>query len=530
MPFHTFSTSIIRLISSCLMLAALIGCQSSNGYNPEARTTTHTLEGRSTRLQQAIMPLIEKHRAGGSEGGPNGLYLLQDGLSAFLARAALIDYADVSLDLQYYIFSNDTSGKILISQILQAADRGVRVRILVDDLGTPIKDPWIATLDQHPNIELRAFNPVASRSGVSRRFEQAANFGRVNHRMHNKLLVADGLAIITGGRNIGDAYFSNNETFFQDVDVLCIGPVVPTASDSFDTYWNHNASVPLSFLFPPTETTNTLSDMRQKATEYLESAKDSEFARALEDSTLGQRLISGALPLEWGSATLYADPPDKATQRDSVDQQQYLGTKLHQVLSQSQEQLLISSAYFIPGDKGVAFLSGMEKRGVEVSVLTNALSTTDVAVVHSGYSQYRKPLLESGIQLWELRSQAGKQRRLKWFKGESRASLHAKSFVIDHDSVVVGSVNLDGRSLIQNTEIGVYIRSPAINQQLAETYKEWTRPDFAWHLSLDQKNDLQWKAENEDGQEIILHKDPESTSWQRFKVWLLSLFPIESQI
>ncbi|WP_439135767.1 phospholipase D-like domain-containing protein, partial [Pseudomaricurvus sp.] len=161
---------------------------------------------------------------------------------------------------------------------------------------------------------------------------------------------------------------------------------------------------------------------------------------------------------------------------------------------------------------------------------TNALSTTDVAVVHSGYSQYRKPLLESGVQLWELRSQAGKQRRLKWFKGESRASLHAKSFVIDDDKVVIGSVNLDGRSILQNTEIGVYIESPEINEQLANTYKEWTMPDFAWHLTLDDQGDLQWQAEDDNGQEITLHSEPESTGWQRFKVWLLSLLPIESQI
>ncbi|MBU3069862.1 phospholipase D family protein [Aestuariicella sp. G3-2] len=530
MPYRPFTNPLTRLIFSCLVLTTLMGCQASNIYDPEARTVTHTLVGENTRLHKALIPLMEKHKASGSKGGPNGLYLLQDGLSAFVARATLIKNADVSLDLQYYIFANDTSGKTLISQVLRAADRGVRVRVLVDDLGTPIKDPWIATLDRHPNIELRIFNPVAARSGLFRNLEQAAHFSRVNHRMHNKLLVADGQAIVTGGRNIGDAYFSNNETFFQDVDILCFGPVVKTASESFDAYWNHNASVPVSVLLTPSEKALKLTDLREMATEHFDTLESSEYGVALKTSTLGQRLLSGDIPIEWGEAILYADPPDKATRRDMVGEDQYLVSKLRQVLSNAEEQLLISSAYFIPGENGVDFLSNLEKRGVEVSVLTNALSTTDVAVVHSGYSGYRKPLLESGIDLWELRSQAGQKRRLKWFKGESRASLHAKSFVIDHDRVIVGSVNLDGRSLIQNTEIGVYIKSPAINKQLEATYKEWTQPDFAWRLSLDEEDDLQWQAEAEDGSPIILHEEPESTGWQRFKVWLLSLLPIESQI
>ncbi|GAB3105732.1 phospholipase D family protein [Aestuariicella hydrocarbonica] len=518
--------NLLGIVFGCLIVMQLNGCQSNADYHPEERVATYTLHGDNTRLQKMITRQRIEH---GQEGDQNGLYLLQEGLSAFMARIAMIDNADVSLDLQYYIFSNDISGKLILGKLLNAADRGVRVRVLVDDLGAPIQDPWFAVMDQHPNIEIRVFNPVVARSGLPRTFQQAFHFGRINHRMHNKLMVADGVAIVTGGRNIGDPYFSNDETFFQDVDIFCFGPVVSQATNSFDTYWNHEASVPLNVILKAKKG-GTLTDLRKMGAEYLYTVRDSEFTKALEHSQLGQDIVSGEITFEWGQASLYADPPDKATKRDEVDPQQFLGAKLKTVLNQAREQLLISSAYFIPGENGLAFLSDLEKRGVKVSVLTNALSTTDVAVVHSGYSQYRKPLLEAGIQLWELRLQAGEERRIQWFKGRSRASLHAKSFVIDDDKVIIGSVNLDGRSLIQNTEIGVYIHSNKINQQLADTYKEWTRPNFAWRLSLNEDDDLQWQAQDKQGNLITEYKDPESSGWQRFKVWLLSWLPIEQQI
>ncbi|MCG8392522.1 MAG: phospholipase D family protein, partial [Pseudomonadales bacterium] len=413
--------------------------------------------------------------------------------------------------------------------LLEAADRGVRVRLLVDDLGTRVAEPVVAILDQHPNIQIRLFNPVKARSGFSRGMQMAFDFGRTNHRMHNKLMVADSSVMVTGGRNIGDEYFSNNAVDFQDVDITAIGAILPEATASFDNYWNHPASIPVNYVLNADDAAMSLAELRQSVKDFLVAQKDSEFARALVESSLGQDLVSGEIPLTWGKASLYVDPPDKATARDALSRQDYLGTALKQILEQSRERLRISSAYFVPGDAGVALFSELEQRGVEVDILTNSLSTTDVAIVHSGYADYRKPLLENGIQLWELRAEAGQDQRIHWFKGKSRASLHAKTFVIDHDRVFIGSVNLDGRSLIQNTEIGLLIESGALNRQLDALFETWVKGDSAWHLTLADDGDLQWQADDH-GTPIIEDHDPGTSSWQRFKVWMLSWLPIESQI
>jgi len=335
---------------------------------------------------------------------------------------------------------------------------------------------------------------------------------------------------ITGGRNIADAYFSNDEILFQDIDIICVGPVVMQAADSFDVYWNHAASVPVEFLIPPQESPEGLPDLRAYSEDFQEKVRQSDYGKALQQTPLSQHLQSGEFNFEWGRAELYADPPDKATRHKEVHRSQYLVARLQQVLARSNRRLQISSAYFVPGKQGVAFFSGLEQKGVDVSILTNALSSTDVAVVHSGYSKYRKPLLEAGCELWELRTPEDQQTPLNWLSGDSQPSLHAKAFVIDDDRVVIGSVNLDGRSTLQNTEIAVYIESPAINEELASTFAQWMKPELAWKVVLDKDDKLQWQATDDNGNPIVLSKDPGTTGWQRFKIWFLSLLPIEKQI
>ena len=251
----------------------------------------------------------------------------------------------------------------------------------------------------------------------------------------------------------------------------------------------------------------------------------------IEPTSLGRRLVEGKVPLDWGQATLYADPPEKATARDTLSRDDYLGASLKAILESARQRLQISSAYFVPGDAGVALFSALSERGVNIGILTNSLSTTDVAIVHSGYVNYRKPLLENGITLWELRAEAGQQERIHWFKGKSRASLHAKTFVIDDDRTFIGSVNLDGRSILQNTEIGLLIESESLNQQLSQLFASWVSDDSAWHVSLDDEGELQWQARDaDDHTPLTLDHDPETSRWQRMKVWMLSWLPIESQI
>lgn len=506
-----------------LAVALMQGCSS---FHPGQRTASQALP------PPAQGPLVDATRAtlgNRQQDHQSGFYLLDDGLSAFAARVSLIETARASLDLQYYIFSDDTTGRIIINQLLKAADRGVRVRVLVDDLGTRVDNPLVATLHEHPNIQIRLFNPVKTRNGLLRLLEMAVSFDRTNHRMHNKLMLADSLVMIAGGRNLGDEYFSNTQLDFQDVDVLTSGPVVQAGMQSFDDYWNSQAALPVDRVLDADDADMSLAEMREALQGFLIEQRDSEFVNALRSSNLGRKLVAGEIPMEWGTATLYADPPDKALSHSDTPRQEYLLDDLKKMLEETKQRLQISSAYFVPGKRGVALFSDKETDGVEVSILTNSLSTTDVAIVHSGYSRYRKPLLESGVELWELRAESGQRQRMRWFQGESRASLHAKAFVLDHDRSFIGSVNLDSRSLIQNTEVGLLIESEALNRQLSTLFNRWVANDSAWKLSLNDEQKLQWQAAD-NGKPIIHYHDPETSRWQRFRVWLLSWFPIESQI
>jgi cardiolipin synthase C len=508
------------------LILAVVLMQGCSSFHAGERTTSEALP------PPAQGPLVDATRAAlgnRQQDQQSGFYLLNDGLSAFVARVSLIETARTSLDLQYYIFSDDITGRIIISRLLEAADRGVRVRLLVDDLGTRVDNPLVATLHEHPNIQIRLFNPVKARGGLLRLMEMGVTFGRTNHRMHNKLMLADSLVMIAGGRNLGDEYFSNTNLDFQDVDVLTTGPVVQAGMQSFDDYWNSQAALPVDRVLDADDADMALVEMREALQAFLEEQRDSEFVDALRGSSLGRKLVAGEVPLEWGTATLYADPPNKALSHTDTPREEYLLNDLKKMLENAEQRLQISSAYFVPGKRGVALFSDKEKEGVEVSILTNSLSTTDVAIVHSGYSRYRKPLLESGVELWELRAEAGQRQRMRWFQGESRASLHAKTFVIDHDRSFIGSVNLDGRSLIQNTEVGLLIESEALNHQLSTLFDRWVASDSAWHLSLDEEQKLQWRA-SANNEALVFNHDPQTSRWQRFRVWLLSWLPIESQI
>jgi cardiolipin synthase C len=519
---------LYRLKIWLIMTAVLVGaCHSRSPLNlqpSEPRTVSTAMPPPTdTHLAQAIESALSDHPADQS-----AFYLLHDGLSAFVARLALIDAAEVSLDVQYYIFHDDTSGRILLGKLIEAADRGVRVRLLVDDIGTQVESPWAAALDTHQNISIRIFNPVSGRKGLRRTLQQAVHFGRINHRMHNKLLVADGLALITGGRNIGDEYFSNTHVDFQDTDIFSIGAVLPDAADSFNRYWDSPVAIPLDQLLSADKEHYSLETLRDNAPAFFAEQSETSFAKALLSTNLSQAIQSGTVPLIYGTASLFYDPPEKAYQRETLEPDQYLGFQLRQILAQSHSRLHISSAYFVPGKDGTAFIRGLTDEGVEVHILTNSLSTTDVAIVHSGYARYRKPLLKSGVKLSELRSESGQEKRIHWFKGKSSASLHAKTFVIDHDRAIIGSINLDGRSIIQNTEIALLIHSEEINQQLETLFQKWVSPESAWNVAINDKK-LAWHAEN-NGEPITQYKDPKTSTWLRFKVWMMSWLPVEAQI
>ncbi|WP_226667597.1 phospholipase D family protein [Microbulbifer aggregans] len=504
----------------------LSGCDAYGDMN----SATYPVSSAMAPSSDSRMAVGVKLALAKQEEGESGFYLIHEGLSAFVARAALIEEAQVSLDLMYYIYSDDTSGRILTALLLQAADRGVRVRLLVDDLGTRVTNPWVAALENHPKIEIRVFNPVEGRSGLRRGVEQAMNFGRINHRMHNKLLVSDGLVAVTGGRNVADGYFSKSETEFLDVDVVAIGAVVEEASSIFDDYWNSGVAVPVSELLIADDDTFSLAALRDRVEKYLAGERETEFSKALQKSELAEKLAAGEITFHWGKATIFADPPRKAIDRENVPVSEYPGYKLEKILRQSRQRLRITNAYLIPGVPGVDLFSTLQDASIQVDILTNSLATNDVAVVHGAYSRYRKPLLQSGVRLWELRPIANQKQRKHWFKGDSHATLHAKTFVLDDDRAFVGSINLDSRSIIQNTEIGMLIENAEINRQLNVLFETWIAPDAAWKLELGDGGDITWHAENAQGEPIVETREPETSWWHRFLARLLSHLPIESQI
>ena len=489
-----------------------------------SREPSHALDlSQETKLGRAIA------QAAGQHPGKSGFHLLGSGMDAFVARMALAEAAERTLDLQYYIFHDDLTGKLILDNILSAADRGVRVRILVDDTTAKGRDAGIAVLSSHPRIEVRIFNPSAGRSSATWLFSAAADFDRINHRMHNKMFVADNQAGVVGGRNIGDEYFSAREGVnFADLDLLAVGPVVQDLSRSFDEYWNSEWAYPIEALHEKKPDPAALEKGREKLAAHRSAARDSEYAKRLRGSDLLTKLLARELPLVWALAQIVYDRPDKAGGEDK-DSTIRLGPQLRSTVTEVRSELIISSPYFIPGANGIALFKKLREQGVRVRILTNSFASNDVAVVHSGYARYRKDLLKLGVELHEIKPslvEASEQEQ-KHF-GSSGASLHAKSFVFDRRQLFVGSLNLDPRSLYLNTELGIVVESPELAEKLARQFEELLRPEYSYRLALKGTDgDLVWISE-ENGREVRATRDPEVGFWRRSSTWFLSLFAPES--
>jgi len=473
-----------------------------------------------TSLEQWITRHVE------ANAGLSAFRLLPTGLDAFVARAVLIENAERTLDLQYYIFHRDQTGSLITDRVIAAADRGVQVRLLIDDWGTLDKDDEsVADLHAHPNIDVRLFNPYTHRSGLSRLVELVTSFRRVNRRMHNKLFVADGIATILGGRNIGDEYFSLGELDFQDVDVLGFGPVARQSASSFETYWNSQFAVPITELGTFAPDPETFPSKRQQLRSRCDLLHDSAYVRALAGSALAQELRADELRVHWADAHVIADPPEKLTQPAGTRSDGFLGAQLSPYAGAARSALLVVSPYFVPGKEGVAFLSQRERDGVNVQVLTNSLAATDVWLVHAGYMKYRRPLLRQGIRLFELRPEAAGAKRArasKLFPGASRASLHGKTFIFDRTSVFIGSLNIDPRSLEQNTEVGVLVRSPELAGEVAALFEYWASPERAYEVTRGKNGGLRWTGGASD--------EPGAGFWRRIAVKFFSHLPIDSLI
>ncbi|MEA3412549.1 MAG: phospholipase D family protein [Pseudomonadota bacterium] len=479
-----------------------------------------------TRMAESIREESAAHP------GESGFLLLGDGLDAFVARAVLASRAERSIDAQYYLLHGDLTGKLFIDQLVQAADRGVRVRLLVDDIDLGGRDEGAAALDAHPNIEVRLFNPFSRNTW--RMTQYLTRLGSVTRRMHNKSFTADNIATIVGGRNIGDEYFNAHaDLAFADLDVLAVGPVVAEVSESFDLYWNNELAYPASILAQELPDEAKIEALRRELEAFVEANRDSPYLEALRGSTLAEDLRNRSVQFVWAGADVFYDQPEKIT--ESTDREDlHLSRQLGPHLGGVQEELIIFSAYFVPGKDGTRALSDLAKRGVRVRILTNALSSTDVAVVHAGYAKYRKRLLRAGVELYEMNKKLTKAQR-KALKGEnpsSKASLHTKSFVLDRESTFIGSFNLDPRSMRENTEIGLLIDSPEIAAGMGEWF-DTNIDELAFRLELvteaDGRERILWHG-RVDGEEQVFDVDPYTSIWRRMGVGLAGFLPIESQL
>lgn len=467
-----------------------------------------------------------------SESRQDGLLLLESGLDALAARRALAQLAERSIDAQYYLYHDDLAGHIFTRSLLQAADRGVRVRLLVDDMDLEGRDPDLLVLDSHPQIEVRVFNPF--RRGLSRWLQVLGNFGSITRRMHNKSFTVDGAATILGGRNIGNEYFDAHPNLeFADLDVLAVGPVAESVSQTFDLYWNYPLAYPITSLHPPDSVLESLSELRGRLDDLLAQPKAVEYLARLESTPLCRQLRENRVEYDWGEARVAVDHPDKLINpRDASELQ--LMSQLAPVFDEIERELIIVSPYFVPGRSGVELFKRLTERGVRVRILTNSLASNDVGVVHAGYARYRRELLRNGVELYELNQQLTRAQRKerKGRGGASKASLHAKIFILDRKRVFIGSLNLDPRSFFENTEIGLLLDAPQTAERMARSLEEDIEFDtYRVEMRSDElgSGQLFWHG-LENGKPVTYEVDPHTSIWRRMGINLLRLLPFESQL
>jgi len=510
-------TGRLAALGGTVLLAA--GC-AVGPLGPRTQTTALPLvDAVETRIGQAITPIAL------ANPGQSGVHPLGDAHDAFAARVLLAQAAERTLDVQYYIWANDLTGTLMFEELRAAAERGVRVRLLLDDLGTHGLDRTLAALDAHQNIEVRLFNPFRQRRHKWLGF--ATNFRRANRRMHNKSFTADNQASIVGGRNIGDAYFgASTGIVFADLDALLVGAVVDDVSADFDRYWDSGSSYPLAQLVAPATPTSLArlvsaaerATREPRAAEYVEAVRETDFSRALLDGTLA---------IEWAATEMVSDDPakglGKARSRDLMT------THLNRAVGTPEHRVFLVAPYFVPTSAGVAGFGELAASGVDVRVLTNSLDATDVAAVHAGYAKRRKKMLTGGIRLFEMRrltpaERSGGSSRPGAF-GSSGASLHAKTFAIDGKRIFIGSFNFDPRSAHLNTEMGFIIDSPTLAQQVEETFEQWV-PANAYQLELSAWRSVHW-YEPVDGRWVRHDREPHVGLFRRGLVGLLKVLPIE---
>ena len=484
-----------------------------------------------TRLGAAIAKAARAHP------GKSGFRLLPSGLDGLIARMHMADAAERTLDVQYYIYRQDETSKLLSGALLHAADRGVRVRVLLDDHGA-VRKNMILALDEHPNIEVRLFNPFAYRgeSHVLRYIELVLHAPRLKYRMHNKLMVSDNTIALVGGRNVGNEYFQASPEFeFGDYDLLAAGPAARELSKTFDEYWNSELAIPVAALGQDKYHPDIVNELRTALRLHRSNMSDTEYMQRLAAEEPLASTLSGKA-LVWARAEVICDSPGKATGQGKNSTSWLGNDAVVRAAAATRSELLLVSPYVVPADEGMRFLLALRGRGVRVRVLTNSLEATDVAAAHAGYARYRPSLLSEGIVLYEARAslnEAGGSGTPLASESPGRFSLHAKAFVFDREKVLIGAMNFDKRSLELNTELGLLVHSPALAQQVAKQFESITNPANSYEVAFDHNGDeaagpprLIWRTET-DGEIVELTIEPIRSMWQRAMVDFLLALPID---
>lgn len=453
------------------------------------------------------------------KAGQSGLLLVDDSFDAFATRILTARAATSSLDLMYYIWHDDQTGRLLLQEVVRAAERGVKVRMLLDDINPRASDAAYVALNKHPNIELKLFNPSSLRNGnVFRPLELVSRMFALTRRMHTKAWIADRSTAIVGGRNIGDAYFDAADTNFRDLDLLLLGPAVDQTVRIFEAYWNSSAARPIHLLHPV------------NAGKRADIGRHIEVEQNLLTSVDGQQSIAEFIAarneIHWiEKVRVVADPPEKVMGRR---RRNWLMKELMPLIQQAEKKLEIVSPYFIPGRVGSNVLRKLVKRGVDVTVLTNSLAATDVAAVHGAYANYRRRLLRYGVKLFELQPFDGRSDMSVF--GSKGASLHTKAFTVDNRIGFVGSFNFDPRSVSLNSEMGVLFEDPDLVEQLSKRFDREKSPDMSYRVLLDRHGILAWEDQDENGQPRRVSHEPEAGILRRLIAGIVRWLPIESQL
>jgi putative cardiolipin synthase len=520
---------LVRFLVPGLLLVFAAGCATLHPTAPAPPSFAFE-HPESTRLGRALAPAQQLHP------GESGFGILEYGLESLVARAALSDAADQTIDAQYYIYDSDEAGSILAEHLLEAADRGVRVRLLLDDynLGS---DSDLLALSVHPKIQVRVFNPILIRPRWARMLEYAMHFQRATRRMHNKLFIVDNEFTILGGRNVGNDYFNvRANSVFRDFDILIAGPVTVQASTAFDEYWNSGWSVPAVALGMRTRTAADLENLRRKLKARVKNA-----ARFAEEYTEDHDryltdLANDGKSLVWSHGEIVSDPPRKIA--DTSPDTRPVAERLDQELARAKQEILIEAAYFVPAQSEIEDFRRLHERGVSIRLVTSALDTTDVAMVYCAYQKYRRDLVEAGVDVYEYKVHPPQERRdRKWYHlRPSYSALHSKVLVFDGQTAWIGSFNLDPRSHDLNTEVAVVVNSAELSAKLAESINEDRLPTRSWRIQLKPspwpaargESDpprpvITWTGEVA-GEPVTLYHEPMSFG-KRLKVFFLSQIP-----